>query len=194
MFVDEFNAEADASLARAWPFVERPTARQPGVIIFRSFRVYPYARQVLRDGAPLEIGSRAFDLLLTLLRSRGRIVSKDDIFRAVWPSTTVDECNLRFQMTVLRRVLGDDRELIKTIPGRGYLLAGEVDDSWTIEACDSVEDLPRNSMLAGDPGFAVRHTEPLDAEAVRARLAALETENLALRRALSERADDRLSR
>ncbi|MBC9034444.1 winged helix-turn-helix domain-containing protein [Sphingomonas sp. JC676] len=76
-------------------------------------------------GAPVEIGSRAFDLLIVLLRSRGEIVSKEEIVRRVWPSTTVDESNLRFQMTVLRRVLGKDRDRIKTVPGRGYLF---VDD------------------------------------------------------------------
>jgi DNA-binding winged helix-turn-helix (wHTH) protein len=60
-----------------------------------------------------------------LLLSLGEVVSKDDIVRHVWPTTCVDESNLRFQMASLRKVLGIYRDAIKTIPGRGYLLASE---------------------------------------------------------------------
>lgn len=92
---------------------------------FRRFTVLPNARQLLADGVPVELGSRAFDLLVVLLRSRGQIVTKAEIFNHVWPSTTVEESNLRFQMATLRTALGDDRDVIKTIPGRGYLLIAE---------------------------------------------------------------------
>lgn len=94
-------------------------------IRFRDFAMYPAARVLTRSGAPVDIGSRAFDLLLCLLRSRGRLVCKEQIVDQVWPTTTVDESNLRFQMASLRRVLGCHRDLIKTIPGRGYLFAAE---------------------------------------------------------------------
>jgi DNA-binding winged helix-turn-helix (wHTH) protein len=60
------------------------------------------------------------------LRSRGKIVSKDEIVRHVWPTTCVEESNLRFQMASLRKVLGTYRDSIKTIPGRGYLLASDL--------------------------------------------------------------------
>lgn len=92
---------------------------------FRQYCIERCTRVLLRDGHPIELGSRAFDLLLTLVESRGVLVSKEDIIRKVWPDTIVDECNLRFQMTCLRNALGDDRDIIKTIPGRGYLLANE---------------------------------------------------------------------
>jgi DNA-binding response OmpR family regulator len=81
----------------------------------------PGARLLLRDGHPVEIGGRAFDLLLRLLRSRGTLVTKEEIVSYVWPCTVVDESNLRFQMASLRKALGGDRDVIKTIPGRGYL-------------------------------------------------------------------------
>jgi DNA-binding winged helix-turn-helix (wHTH) protein len=57
--------------------------------------------------------------------ARGAVVSKDDIVRRVWPATVVDECNLRFQIAVLRKALGADRDLIKTISGRGYLFVAD---------------------------------------------------------------------
>jgi len=96
-----------------------------GEIRFRRYRLMPRSRMLLRDGRPLDIGSRAFDLLHVLVSARGAVVSKDDIVRRVWPATVVDECNLRFQIAVLRKALGDDRDLIKTISGRGYLFVAD---------------------------------------------------------------------
>jgi DNA-binding response OmpR family regulator len=96
------------------------------IIRFRRFQVLPGARQLLADGESIELGSRAFDLLVVLLESRGSLITKDEIMRRVWPSTVVDECNLRVQMSALRKVLGEDREVIKTIPGRGYVFALDV--------------------------------------------------------------------
>lgn len=95
----------------------------PSVLRFRDFVLIPEARSLQRDGHPLDIGSRAFDLLVILVRHRGQIVPKQTIISFVWPTTLVEESNLRFQMVMLRKVLGEDRHLIKTIPGRGYLLA-----------------------------------------------------------------------
>ncbi len=103
--------------------VAHSTLSSQGQFSFGRFTAVPSARTLLRDGIPVDIGARAFDLLIILLRSRGRVVAKQAIVSHVWPTTTVDESNLRFQMTVLRKALGPSRELIKTIPGRGYLLA-----------------------------------------------------------------------
>lgn len=92
---------------------------------FGTFEVLPRARTLLRNGSLVEIGSRAFDLLLTLLNARGEVVSKEAIIRHVWPTTIVDEGNLRVQLSCLRRALGTESWRIKTIPGRGYLLAAD---------------------------------------------------------------------
>ncbi|WP_441280739.1 winged helix-turn-helix domain-containing protein [Tardiphaga sp. 862_B3_N1_1] len=92
---------------------------------FRGFTVLPRARRIVSRGAPVDIGSRAFDILLVLLRNRGWIVAKEQIVKAVWPSTIVEESNLRVQMATLRSALGADRDVIKTIPGRGYMLVAE---------------------------------------------------------------------
>ena len=107
---------------RAW---EAPAWDRPREFSFGPFRLLPSSRTLLRDGQPVDCGSRAFDLLHVLLLSLGELVSKDDIVRHVWPTTCVDESNLRFQMASLRKVLGVYRDAIKTIPGRGYLLASE---------------------------------------------------------------------
>jgi DNA-binding winged helix-turn-helix (wHTH) protein len=96
------------------------------VIRFRRFSVHLGARLVLCDGRSVELGSRGFDLLVVLLKARGAVVSKNEIMHYVWPSMIVDDGNLRFQMAALRKALGKDRDLIKTVTGRGYLFATEV--------------------------------------------------------------------
>lgn len=92
---------------------------------FGRWCLVPRARLLLRDGCPVDLGSRAFDLLHLLLSQRGFVVEKTAIVSFVWPNTTVEESNLRFQMATLRKALGEDRNLIKTIPGRGYIFATE---------------------------------------------------------------------
>jgi DNA-binding winged helix-turn-helix (wHTH) protein len=99
------------------------------VLRFRRFSILPEARVLLAGNSPVPIGSRAFDLLVVLAQARGTLVTKEAIIRQVWPSTIVEESNLRFQMACVRKALGRDRDLIKTIPGRGYLLAADVDES-----------------------------------------------------------------
>jgi DNA-binding winged helix-turn-helix (wHTH) protein len=87
---------------------------------FGRFRVLLRQRQLLADGAPVELGTRAFDLLLVLLEADGLLVTKDEIARRVWPATVVSEANLKVQVCALRRALGEDRDFIRTDFGRGY--------------------------------------------------------------------------
>ena len=72
---------------------------------------------------PVALSSRALALLALLVERHGRLVSKDEIFAAVWPGIIVGESNLTVQISALRRVLDSDRPqggCIQTIPGRGY--------------------------------------------------------------------------
>lgn len=81
----------------------------------------PVRRQLLRDGAVVALGDRAFDLLLALAQAEGKPVAADDLIARVWPRTTVAAGNLRVQIRALRRALGDDA--IENVPGSGYRLA-----------------------------------------------------------------------
>jgi DNA-binding winged helix-turn-helix (wHTH) protein len=115
-------------LEPGWGLPERRRSQRAGEarpIGFGEFLALPAARSLLFRGAMVELGSRAFDLLIVLLRSRGEIVSKEEIVRHVWPTTNVAESNLRFQMMTLRKALGRDRDRIKTVPGRGYLFIAD---------------------------------------------------------------------
>jgi len=102
-------------------------AETEGELTFGRFRLVPGARTLLLSGHPVKLGSRAFDLLHILLLHRGRVVPKDVLVRHVWPDTIVAETNLRFQMAVLRKALERDGERIKTLAGRGYLFALDID-------------------------------------------------------------------
>jgi predicted ATPase/DNA-binding winged helix-turn-helix (wHTH) protein len=79
-------------------------------------------REIRHDGAMLRVGSRAFDILELLIHAEGAVVSKDEIMRRVWPTSFVEENNLQVHIAALRKALGDDRDLIRTVPGRGYQL------------------------------------------------------------------------
>jgi DNA-binding winged helix-turn-helix (wHTH) protein len=96
------------------------------VIRFRRFQVLPHARQLLVDDHPIDLGGRAFDLLLVLVGAAGTVITKAEIVSRVWPSIAVDESNLKVQMSALRKVLSADRDVIKTVHGRGYVFTGEV--------------------------------------------------------------------
>ena len=93
------------------------------VFSFGPFLLDPAKRTLLRDGVPQSLTPKAFDLLLLLVEQRGRVLSKDELLKAVWPDTFVDEANLSQQIFMLRRTLGGDsngQEYIATIPRRGY--------------------------------------------------------------------------
>jgi DNA-binding response OmpR family regulator len=96
------------------------------IIHFGRFCILPRTRQFLAEGRPVEVGSRAFDLLVVLVEARGELVSKAEIMSGVWPATSVEETNLRVQIMRLRKALGRDGDIIKNVPGRGYALMAPV--------------------------------------------------------------------
>jgi len=75
----------------------------------------------LRDGQPLLVGARAFDVLCVLVDHAGELVTKKQLFDMVWPGLVVEENNLQVHVSSLRRMLGADA--IATVPGRGYRFA-----------------------------------------------------------------------
>jgi predicted ATPase/DNA-binding winged helix-turn-helix (wHTH) protein len=103
--------------------VER-LSETPASVAFGRFRVLPHRRELL-DGRPVKLGGRGFDVLITLLEGRESIVSREELIRRVWPNRVVEEKNLHAQISALRAALGADRELIHTVPGRGYQFTGE---------------------------------------------------------------------
>src|SRR5216683_2580273 len=98
----------------------------PRAIEFGRFRVLPHRRALLADGRPLDLGGRAFDVLMVLIEASGAVVSKDALMNRVWPDRIIEENSLQHQISTLRRVFAADRDLIRTIAGRGYQFTGEI--------------------------------------------------------------------
>ncbi|MBV8419729.1 MAG: winged helix-turn-helix domain-containing protein, partial [Hyphomicrobiales bacterium] len=87
----------------------------------------PHRRELFADGRPVKLGGRALDVLIALIEARGAVVSKDAFMERVWPDRIVEENNLQWQISALRAAFGADRNLIRTISGRGYQLAAEIE-------------------------------------------------------------------
>jgi predicted ATPase/DNA-binding winged helix-turn-helix (wHTH) protein len=85
-----------------------------------AFELQPSERLLTSAGKPVDVGARAFDLLLVLVENHGRLVTKATLLDRVWPNLVVDENNLPAQIAALRRVLG--ASAIRTVPGFGYRL------------------------------------------------------------------------
>ena len=75
-------------------------------------------REVFVDGHRLQLGNRAFDLLVALIERRDRVVGKAELLVILWPGREVGDGNLHVHVSTLRRVLGAD--MISTIQGQGY--------------------------------------------------------------------------
>src|SRR5262249_31335387 len=74
---------------------------------------------------------KTFDILLTLVESRGRVIEKEELMRRVWPDSFVEESNLSQNIYILRKLFGSEAEgqrYIATIPKRGYSSVAEVNE------------------------------------------------------------------
>jgi len=121
-------------------------------------------RDVFKDGVALRIGTRAFDILELLIRHQGQLVSKEQILQCVWPDTVVEENNLQVHISALRKALGNDRDLIRTIPGRGYLLLGR-EGAWPDPCLHDTVPKARDA-IQGWPGSAGHPRLPASVELV----------------------------
>ena len=98
---------------------------------FGPFRVDLRRRVLLRNGEPISLPGKAFDVLVLLLENAGSTVTKDDLLKAVWPDAFVEEGNLTQTVFLLRKALGDSdsQPLIVTVPRQGYRFVGNITPS-----------------------------------------------------------------
>src|SRR5260370_17516480 len=93
------------------------------------FCVEANERLLLRDGHPVPLTPKAFDVLMVLLRHSGHLVEKKELIEAVWPTSFVEEGNLSVMIHALRKAFGSDHRdhtYIETVSKRGYRFAAEV--------------------------------------------------------------------
>ena len=133
------NAYPEPVLCRKSPLPHHATwwssVSGEAAIEFGRFRVLLRRRRLLADGVPVELGTRAFDLLLVLLEADSALVTKEELLNQVWPSVVVSEENLKVQIARLRKALGADRNLIHTEFGLGYRFIGILRSNAAAHAC-----------------------------------------------------------
>lgn len=134
---------------------------------FDVFRIDTSERQLIRDGREIALTPKVFDLLLFMVENRGRTLSKDMLMEKVWEGTFVEENNLSRNISMLRKVLGDDyhdSRFVRTIPKRGYRFEPSVREYLEEEDASIVEKqtsytlaLRNNSFLTHSrlSGFAI---------------------------------------
>ncbi|MEO6746613.1 MAG: winged helix-turn-helix domain-containing protein, partial [Caldimonas sp.] len=117
---------------------------------FGRFVLVPSERRLLADGKGIALTGKAFDLLVTLVRHAGHLLTKDELLQAVWPGVVVEEVNLSVNVSALRKVLGaaPQGDWIETVPRQGYRFnaAVEVGDL----ATDARVPSPREEPLTGN--------------------------------------------
>ena len=122
---------------------------------FDEFRIDPAKRQLLREGEVVPLYSKAFDLLLLLVESNGRDLSKDEILESIWPGQILEESNLTVNISAVRRALGEKAaqpRFLVTIPGRGYRFVGRVRkaDEFLIETETISQIIVEEGIVEGD--------------------------------------------
>lgn len=106
-----------------------PTAHNLEIVSFGPFRLNLTERVLTKDNEQVELGGRAYDLLVALLSRPNELISKAELLRQVWPGLVVEEGALRFHITNLRKALGEGSEgnrYIVTSSGRGYTFVAQV--------------------------------------------------------------------
>lgn len=119
---------------------------------FGPFRLHVAKRLLLRDGETVPVTSKVFDLLLLLIEQSGQVLHKDQMMKALWPDTVVEENNLTQQISTLRKVLGEranDHHYVVTIPGRGYSFVADVREA-RAESSDLILEQHIRSLITID--------------------------------------------
>jgi len=90
---------------------------------FGKFRCDPRDHLLLYEGKQVSLAPKAFEILVALIQSGGRLLTKDELMRQVWPDSFVEEANLTVNISALRKALGEisgGQQHIETVPKRGY--------------------------------------------------------------------------
>jgi predicted ATPase len=128
------DAEAQVASPRtrrdSWKEEDPSKGSDAAEISFGPFRLLPGRRLLLEGGTPVQLGSRALEILIALVERPGELVAKKELISRVWPNTHVAEDNLKSQVAALRRALGDGRDgrrYLETNPRQGYRFVAPVE-------------------------------------------------------------------
>ena len=100
---------------------------------FGDFRLDPAKRLLLCSEKPVALTPKVFDTLVVLIENRGRTIEKDELMKALWPDSFVEESSLAQNIFQLRKALGEglseEAHYIETIPKRGYRFVADVTET-----------------------------------------------------------------
>jgi DNA-binding winged helix-turn-helix (wHTH) protein len=131
---------------------------------FGPFTLDSGARALLKDGRPVHLSPKAFDVLEILTARRPNVVSKDVLLAEVWPGKVVEEANLAMAVGEIRKALGDDSKppaIVVTVARHGYRFAAELQDLDAGEAASSDGTYPRWWLTWNDKALPLREGENL---------------------------------
>jgi DNA-binding winged helix-turn-helix (wHTH) protein len=136
------------------------TLQGQSVYEFGPYRIDAAKRLLLRDGETVPLTPKCFDILLALVETSGEVIGKDVLMNRVWPDSFVEEGNLTYNISMLRKALGErakEHLYIVTVPGRGYQFVAGVD-----ELC--LDDTENAAGAPSESGGAFKRTEPVEDE------------------------------
>src|SRR4051794_28903217 len=96
---------------------------------FGAFQLDVSERVLRRAGQPVQLTPKVFDTLLVLVENSGHIVAKNELMQRLWPDSFVEEGNLAFNISILRKALAEgsgEVQFIETVPRRGYRFVASV--------------------------------------------------------------------
>lgn len=111
---------------------------------FGPFRLEVDERLLWRENHLVQLPPKAFELLMALVTSDGRLLTKEELLQRVWPDSFVEEANLSHNIYKLREALGEkqhSQKYIETVPRRGYRFVAHVTEA---------EEIPDESVLLAE--------------------------------------------
>ena len=115
-------------------------------LVFADCEIDCDRRELHRTGLSTHLEPQVFDLLVYLVRHRDRVVSKEELIRAVWDGRVISDDTLTSRVGAARRAIGDtgaDQRLIRTVPRRGFRFVGEVREEHSASSAPVVVRSPR---------------------------------------------------
>jgi Tol biopolymer transport system component/DNA-binding winged helix-turn-helix (wHTH) protein len=104
----------------------------PRAYEFGPFQLHPAERLLLRAGRPVPLTPKVFETLVILVERHGHLVEKNELMKLLWPNSFVEEGNLTRNISMLRKVLSENKrhpEYIETVSKRGYRFVAIVRES-----------------------------------------------------------------
>jgi len=129
---------------------------------FGPYRLDAAERLLSRDGEVVPLQPKTFDVLLALVERHGRLMEKDELMRAVWPDTVVEEVNLANNISILRKTLSQNgQQFIETVPKRGYRFVAGVKKVEAERAEQTIREPPGSQSTAAEGEQAANADEQI---------------------------------